>query len=148
MAKKKVIDLPVATTPTDTTASLIDALAEGGNGERSGPDTRLVQPILEGREDEVREIGHVFMCPACKHPHPVYHVEDKIDFNGDEQAPSFVPAVEIRFVVGASTEEQVCNATVTKGQITFNEGCSHDHVGETMALPSFTAVAGEMSHGA
>jgi hypothetical protein len=79
-------------------------------------------------------------CPGCKTLHEIavdtpFSNGARWRFNGDLDAPSFTPSVNI--ANGPSSDGRVtrCHYFITAGQIAFCGDCTHGLVGRTVALP-------------
>jgi hypothetical protein len=73
-------------------------------------------------------------CPACK----VRHVlNDKWDFNGDYNKPTFTPSLDYtggRYNRDESYTKLHCHSYIKDGKIQFLNDCSHDMKGQTVDL--------------
>lgn len=79
-----------------------------------------------------------FLCPACG----VHYLPKGAGwvFDGNVNSPTIAPAlVEVvnspahpDYIEGEPTS--VCSLTVTAGQITFHEDCTHELAGQTVAM--------------
>ena len=80
-------------------------------------------------------------CPACKYAHPFPMddsnvVEGKVHkwtFNGDGDAPTFAPSMNI---IGR------CHSTVTNGKIQFHGDCKHSMAGQIVDVPDWPTEEG------
>jgi len=72
----------------------------------------------------------MFQCPGCGHAHLV---DERWDFNGDFDMPTFHPSV----LVSKDDPKRRCHSFVTDGKIRFLAGkeCHHDLAGEVVELP-------------
>ncbi len=71
-----------------------------------------------------RHYGWMFWCPGCG----IYHVlDDRWQFDGDEESPTFFPSLVTR-------GEKRCHLFLRAGQIQYLDDCDHDLAGQTVPL--------------
>lgn len=115
-----------------------------------------------GKKLSLRSDGSVaFRCPGCGNIHAVSigGMPNGWDFNGNGNAPTFFPSIEVRnghyarhFVPGspcwctynaehpedsAPFKCTVCHSYVTDGRINFLADCTHALAGQTVDLPDY-----------
>lgn len=90
-------------------------------------------------EDVVKEYDSttlVFMCPACKQPHVIFHDREegpKWTWNGDKKKPTFSPSLVVRRPYG-DNDASICHSFIRDGKIEFLGDCTHGSAGQTMEL--------------
>jgi hypothetical protein len=78
----------------------------------------------------------MFECPGCKFYHSF---DDRWEFNGDTDSPTFSPSLLVRserYETGEKTPTR-CHSFVTDGKIRFLNDCTHDLAGTTVDLAEF-----------
>ena len=89
--------------------------------------------------------GLAHWCPACKEMH-AFALDGKNSsgaqwtWNGNEQAPSFSPSMNIRTGPYPSDDDQpgridVCHYFLTNGHLQYLGDCTHALSGQTVPLP-------------
>lgn len=87
----------------------------------------------------------IFYCEGCQQHHGV---NDKWDFNGDFEKPTFSPSILVRGTIPITDEEYerimngekiepspfVCHSFVRDGQIQYLNDCTHFLAGKTVEL--------------
>jgi len=95
---------------------------------------------------------HAFHCPACGCCHGP---NERWDFNGDYEKPTFKPSILVRGTKPISDDEAerimcgehiepiplVCHSFVTDGKIQFLTDCTHELAGQTVEIPDWEGDA-------
>jgi hypothetical protein len=75
--------------------------------------------------------GYTLQCPAC---HQRHNVDARWVFNGNFESPTLNKSVNIR-AIDEGNVIYCCHFTLTNGQITYHNDCTHALVGKTVELP-------------
>lgn len=70
---------------------------------------------------------HVFWCAACKETHTFEVGEDKWDFNGDMEFPSYSPSLRY----------PDCHLILWRGTIYYCKDCNHEMKGQRVPLEPY-----------
>jgi hypothetical protein len=100
---------------------------------RGGPERRMpkLKRVVD-RDDQ--PFGWMIYCPACKMGHLF---DDRWQFNGDMERPTFTPSMLSNGREDAVVNEAVprCHSYVTDGRIEFLADSTHALAGQTVPLP-------------
>jgi len=111
------------------------------------PMQRLSAKLLRTHHDERHGCGgHVaHWCPGCEEWHEFavdrpFHNGARWSFDGNLEAPTFAPSMNIRVGPYPDDSEQpgrvdVCHYFLTAGRIQFLPDCTHALSGQTVPLP-------------
>jgi hypothetical protein len=100
-------------------------------------ETEQVAPRAAWMNEEQGSIR--FHCPGCGCSHYVY-VKGKVvwEWNGSFELPTFSPS--ILTYSGPTDQDGRCHSFVKNGEIQFLADCSHELAGQTVDLPTLSAV--------
>lgn len=90
-------------------------------------DLIVLTPKLHARDHQGWR-DFIFWCPACKCAHSV--PTPRWGFNGNVQAPSFTPSVNIT----APPSDYHCHFFVTDGRIHYCDDCNHALKGQVVDM--------------
>lgn len=72
-----------------------------------------------------------FYCPGCRMHHGV---DDRWNFNGDFDKPTFSPSIKVTAPYMGSMKPYICHSFVTDGKIQFLTDCNHELAGQTIEM--------------
>lgn len=83
---------------------------------------------------------HWVWCPGCDMRH---RFDERWQFNGDNEKPTFSPSLLVRWDFGEQREPKVCHSFVRDGEWQYLSDCTHSLAGQTVPMTTMDAAIGE-----
>lgn len=108
-----------------------------------GRDGFIMKILRPFQANGIETAGYLVKCPGCNELHQIAVVKynkngnPTWDFDGNMEAPTFSPSLQVTWNHGPDQVEHVCHSFIRNGQWQFLGDCTHDLAGKTVPMVPF-----------